>query len=353
MDKLVKWILSAMTPILALIAIDSHHSLLGALLLFNPFTMITMIAFFDYLISSRQAALNKAKQICATKERTRQVNDKNLLEPDEDCCSAETDSIYMHYNCWLRSTHLTLFLVFQFVVASLELSIFELSITHILCIALAFMILDLKQYTIGMISASNNTSTTALLLGKDNNFNKSPYNYQMPTKCELQFCHLKMLAHPTLLYRSNQNYSRDIRNLGAKNASLVAECMDDGSIGPQTGAAHKQREFSMTKSTSRTIILLEDLIHLVSGTFKQSIGTKGYLVTCNIFHLALLASYAYFNLTFSCACNLSRFGKAIIIPVDCSDVYNNRLARVTMFCGVYAGQLFLCHLVFLFKSIYG
>lgn len=95
-----------------------------------------------------------------------------------------------------------------------------------------------------------------------------------------------------------------------------------------------------------TVGYLEILYDWPSGN-KQSYK---YIICYSLFTLFYLF-YSYLNLTYVCISGLSWFGTWLIIPMDCSDIYDEQRARLVFFAGLFAAQLACCGLVLLSVKI--
>lgn len=207
------------------------------------------------------------------------------------CKESNEDQVYIYFKCWLYSTHVTFLLAFQYyVIPSLQITNNEVVILYSSYILLLVSILNLKLKELNTKSLPDNEKLQ--ILGVDQ-------------PC-LQNGYLRLLAYPIVKRDKNMDW------INGNGARLLP----------------------------------------FSTSFLNSPTThNNYLLFCNFLHLAILAQMLYLNITFTCACNTSKlFGRYLLIPMECSNIYESTDARVSMFMSIYSGQLLFCQLVFLLKT---
>lgn len=367
MDTIVKIFVSAFSPVLLLIAQNTYQSLLGVTILANPFTIILFISSLNYLVSSCDSNEKlESGNICKKSVRTTTIPSKGYL-----CCHKKYDRIYTYHKYWLISTNLTLFLVFEYYVnQSLTVSKYELTLLYSNTIILLLMILRLKSHIARIIGNIQKAGISNLSLAipltvrqesqsinlqadsRDNLDSRKEDNLTTPNntmnrKCH-QICYLKMLAHPIVFRPKKVNSSNEDDDIPTINSN--GQQNDQTTVEIQQDPIYSSREIKHRPSLN----ILRRWTYFTkssSNPIKEPI-TNSYLMTCNFLHLTLMAQLSYLCLTHVCACNRSQlFGDYIIIPADCTYTYDKEDARGTMFVAIYAAQILLCHLVFMFKVV--
>jgi hypothetical protein len=305
------------------------------------------------------------------------------------CCSKDRDTMYWFYKYLMYSTHLTLLwitrdnLVYGLQVSSKELCLLYGSYTLLIC-----FVLNLKSHICRIrercLSAGRPSmdSTAAQQLLKSNRENDEdkistsghPENNRIV--CE-QICFLKLLAHPKrILKRATTNNFNSSVDQWRRNHSLSSPSTTSASRPNGSPTENQQQqtievetlpipyvhmdqlqyngqqvnELHMVERASRLYAQVNRRQHHSSGSILARIiqpTSAPYLAICNFIHLFIMLQYTYLNITFTCASKPSRFGLVLLIPYDCSAVFDmdNNQARLSMFAAIASAQILICQLV--------
>lgn len=324
------------TPILAYLAQLNYCTLFATLCLANPFSFMLLLSSL-YLLDSNQSRWRPNRILSNGCDETSQTPEGgcefSIKEASRrsQCCSRLYDQIYLHYKHWIVSVHLTfIFSLIINILPTLKVSLEEVTILYILYGTLTLCILYLKQYnTLISKIRSNNLSTAVLTSGNCQTEVNSMQNHKSVENaiCD-QICYLKLLANPMQLpvrtTKSNLIETMDIEDQKKPNPNLALN--DD--LDPVIKSSSFSRKLSPVNLGPNSAI---------------------FLITCNIIHILILAQITYLNLTYACLCSLTGFGTTLLIPEDCSDIYQENDKRFAMFNALYSAQLMLCHLIFMFR----
>lgn len=355
MDLWIKCIIVLSSPILLCIAQISYRSLLSVVVLGNPFALSILITGLNFATTRSKDSVDNEKLSSSSNNRL------NITRQVSSCCSYESDKVILYFKIWIISTHLTFLFSFQyFAVPSLTVTISELGLLYGSYSLLLILILNLKSqvYRVTEELTSPSQSDSAMPLTKkshstvpkcnvniSNGVSSSTTGSSSKRSCD-QLCYLMMLAYPIIRRDKNLDWinGNGSRQLSDSSFRLNGQFKFDDHSNDDEKYPEDKLDASM--------VFIRKMMHYDLRSSKHPISIRNnYLLLCNILHLVILAQIFYLNVTYTCACNTSKlFGRSLLIPMECSDIYDRVDARSSMFVSVYSGQLFFCHLVFLFKS---
>lgn len=353
MDLIAKCTIFLVSPVSLLIAQSSYQALFCTLILANPFTIVLLIKALDYIIPSSSFAESRAGAISIARHTRRNDGEEKKRKYDTTnpsisyCCSYNEDKIYLYFKYWLISAHLTLVISFnRYTASSLQISTSELILIFGSYVALHILLINLKNHihkTITQINSSQKDQDAIVpLTGVKTS--SAGQDTAMHYICE-GLCYMKKLANP---------YCCDCTSLADANSKLPSDDVNIHLVGyNDTPINQPDVNFSKTTYTQskRSANNIFKISHLLFNRLTTNPTKTSYLVTCNVIHMIILALHAYYNLTFTCASNISRFGTALLIPVDCSDIFDNETARTSMFAAVYSAQILCCQMAFISQSV--
>lgn len=334
MDLSSRCILSFIVPISMELAKTSYVSLAWAILLVNPFTIVLLISVLDHLVSIESPYRYRNIDFEAKRANIENQDDKRSSSSERvrptSCCSAEEDRNYVYYKHWLFSTHFAqLYALNLYVFPSNRLSSKETNLLLASYALLVFMISKLKRELASRDSKSrsilNSNPIIALPLTEAPASGGALPSGSPPLRCE-NICYLKQLAHPTATASKTDDQPNENRD-----AYLSIDTFEDD-------LANSNHVIYNTRMFTKKLLCNLNPTH------------KWFLRSCNFLHILILAQLLYLNVTCSCESRLTRFGSSLLVPVDCSAVYEDTSARITMFNAIFSGQLLCCHIVYLFLA---
>lgn len=337
---------------------QDYQFLFASLIIANPFAITLLISSFKHIIENDSITNVGLFRSFKSKTKSHKINKTN--EPRSFlCCTYQDDKIYLYFKYWLISSHFTFLITLQYyVVGSLTITGQEISLLYCCYIILLVLILNLKNYISRVTNNfSSNKLSSAMPLAVDNNIDHNNNNITQSDSSKLDtsstysyncdgLCYLKMLAHPIIINDKNMDWinctKNNLQSMEPTSLEIYSNTEADTS-----NVSYDSK--STTTSYLSSIITLRKMINFDQTSIFNFWPTQSsYLMLCNIFHILISAQMFYLNVTFACACNISRlFGKYLLIPVECSDVYDNLEARTAIFIGVYSGQILFSHLAFI------
>lgn len=102
-----------------------------------------------------------------------------------------------------------------------------------------------------------------------------------------------------------------------------------------------------SRSRTRNGVDCRDVFEYGFCNKDESAVTSLLIAFLHFMHIVILAQYAYLNLTYSCGSKPTIFGIKILMPYDCSLVFDDAALRVPLYCGLLSTQLMLCNIVYL------
>lgn len=323
-------------PVSLYVAQLDSDKLFATLLVANPFSVVLIISSLKYLDTNvlSQIVHKTKNRILKIASTDHQASSKRR-EPYKQRNHTNDDiQIYDYYRNWLVSSHITFLFTFLFyTVASLQISLAEINILFCTYIILILMILNLKYSLWSSMSSGNgqsspgvgtpltepNNNDGSFTVGFSHNSNESSISNAFNSSL-----YLALLANPL----TN-------RHLATRRTRETIANPDE-----RINQTQKQSLFWPSIMKSNPLQQLQSFTRY-----------PHYLIICNILHMAALAIVAYLSITFSCSSTMSKLGTALLIPVDCSHVYDSETARISMFSAIYSAQIFLFHLVFFCNSL--
>lgn len=369
MDLASQCLLGLLTPITIYVASLTTYSLWTSLIVVNPITVILIVTILKRFGSPAGQATSSSSSSSSVQLRLikrERVNGAQASPIRTYCCDSHEDKAYSYYRCWIVSAHISLlFSIHNTLVSNLQISFAELSLLYFSYLILLGLIINLRRKIANVLEridlsssspAANLTATTSLRESKQPEVSQQQQQLACNGKACDGICYMKMLVYPIMGQASTfvtGTYIEEDRTSHLESSSSASDTQTMANVNDSDSSTiTSARIFEQTNRQLGSEKMIRRIAEFNSPKSDSATGGS-YLILCNVLHLFILLQYIYLFLTYSCATIPSKFGLAIIMPYDCTYIFddNNDQARRSIFCAILTLQVLLSQVALFCRSL--